>query len=120
MQSVHSIVSVGDLAILKTDGGTHSARQWARVVVGRIVQVQDEATPERAKQINAMRHLMVEALEPYFGEALAHRFYSVGDAFLDVVEPARGTPWEQNFAHSEIRAAIMHLLQVNLTTAERT
>lgn len=121
MQPAHSISSVGSFTVLKTDNGQHSARQWARVTVGQIVQIDAAATPERAAQINAMRHHMVEAIEPLFRhppDALA-AIAVARDMLAEILAIARGTPWEANFCIQENRDAIQLLLARNLNTVAR-
>lgn len=114
MQPVHALASAGNFRVLITNHGLHSRRQWARSSVDGAVEARFDATPARAAEIDRMKCLMVEALEPFFDgpdESEAH------EAMLVIVGVATNTPWEMEFSHPEIRAAIQQLVARNLTTA---
>lgn len=111
MQPAHSIAQAGSFVIMKTDHGEHTARQWARVTVGQIVQVDDAATPERRAQIVAMKHDMVEALEPFFRTPSPVQAPLAFDTLLGAV---KDTLWAVYFNEPNVRAQIFMCLERNL------
>lgn len=114
MKPAHSISSAGFFTILKTDHGEHSARQWARATIGLAFQIDDNAPQERREQLLKLKHLMVEALEPYFRSPSPLRAVEAYEAILSVT---KDTPWHEIFIYPAIRQQIITCLERNMRSS---
>lgn len=117
------------VSILKTDGGEHTPKQWAYATATRLIEVDvsqgidDRFFAAQELQLAITRvlikhHTEVQEVEQSALNADADGHLQkeievqshVDAAFAEIIEAAKGTPWEAQFAEPEKQAQIRILL----------
>ena len=114
MENAITNTAFGHMSVMVTDGDTHSPRQWAEITTGRIMSLDAEMAPERARQANQLRQGIKDILGDVFdkvrqesaridninSETIADNLtYKIGRA-------SQGTPWQLHFSHPETHKMI--------------
>lgn len=111
--------------LASSEAAGHPPHDWARVCARSIVEAEDdleERDPSKFEQVRKLRHDIAAVLLPHFqevtatmsGREIGQRAARAAD---DIERLAASTPWEANFAHPQIRSAIVEAIGRNLTTA---
>lgn len=124
------------VAILRTDHGEHSPKQWAYATASRLVEVDPSVIDDRFLDAQALQlaitrvliqhHTDVQDIEHagLTSNADAHLQTDidvqahVDAAFVDILAAARGTPWESQFQDTATQGQIRQLLATDFFTAK--
>ena len=123
--------------VLVTNGGQHSPETWALGTARHLTPFGDNLSGQRELAAQALQTRIAEALVPHHGasqdaerDALAakgadryaepHDHAEAADKALSaVVDAAKGTPWEAQFASSEWQAVARGEIAKHFETAAR-
>ena len=107
MEPVTTNTAFGHLSVMVTNGDTHSPSQWAEMTTGRIMSLDEEMSPERAKQAIGLRSGIRAILGDVF-DKVRHESMRVSDINVETIadslgykitRAAQGTPWQLHFSH---------------------
>lgn len=117
------------VSILKTDGGDHSPKQWAYATASRLLEVDPNVVDDRFLAASELQLAITRALIKHHTDAAdsehaglaadadAHLQTDidvqahVDAAFADIMNAAKGTEWESQFAAPEMQEQIRVLLE---------
>jgi hypothetical protein len=124
------------VAILKTDNGDHSPKQWAYATASRLIEVDSSVVDDRFLAAQELQLAVTRVLIKHHTDVQDTEYASLmanGDAhlqtevdvqahvdaaFADVVAAAKGTDWESLFDDSVTQASIRHLLEADFSTSK--
>lgn len=125
------------VAVLRTNGGPHPADKWALITAQHILPIDEEilggtrllaaqrlqlAVAEKLVahhtnvQAEEQEHL-AKAGDARLGEPL-DADHHVAEAHADVIEAAKGTPWEEHVQKPEVVAAMQSILHSHFKTSQ--
>lgn len=122
MNGATAMMRAGTMAVLVTQDGAHTAKDWATATANQLVSIAPEMAPERRIHANALRVHIRDVLTAYFRAVrpgMTSRSFeaTVRGAIHMVGTAARGTLWEQSFAQPEIAAMMADVVTRNFNTA---
>ena len=113
-----------------TNGDTHSPSQWAEITTGRIMSLDQEMAPERARQANQLRQGIKDILGDVF-DKVKHESMRLDSINVETIADtltykisrcSQGTPWQLHFSHPDTHKMIwLELLRAlnTIITEER-
>lgn len=100
----------GGVGIMKVmvsnNADRHPARMWAETTADQLVELDPRATdPERIRKAIALRHWIIEVLEPLFGQPSRPH---TGRVMALMRQASKGTPWEEaiSLLNDEMRLVV--------------
>jgi hypothetical protein len=121
LEQTDSQAAAGPCIALVTNGGAHSARRWAEVTADQLISIPPGADAKRITAASVVRNRAYLALFSAFQEVKAdlsaEKLATLGEqATAAIVDGAKGSPWEENFAQATIREDIRVTITRNLFT----
>lgn len=122
MNSATTMLRAGEISVLVTQDGAHTAHDWAVVTASQLVSVAPDMAPERRILANALRVKVRDMLKIHFrairpGMTTAAFDSTVRSAISGVAAASRETPWEESFAQPQIAAMMAEVIRRNLNSA---
>jgi hypothetical protein len=123
--------------VLITNGGPHSPEKWAEATASNIVDIAQHVAGEKRAAAVKLQAAIIDILEGHHaavqnGEraqiaAIGHDrlqapnnpddHLSLDDAVAQIIQAAKGTPWEADFANPEMAPNIKALLSSHFATS---
>lgn len=114
MEQASTGTAFGHIGVMVTNNDTHSPLQWAEMTTGRIMSLDSEMSPLRARLANELRSCIRDILGERFEKARkdALNIDVIGvekiadDLGYRIQRASQGTPWQLHFSHPETNKMI--------------
>jgi hypothetical protein len=121
--------------ILVTNGGPHPPEKWAMTTAEMIFDIGSAVVGNRLIQAQKFQLVIAEILVPHHGKVQNNERSKLNEdveniltpfnsekyldgIMKDIINAAKGTPWQEHFAQPEVQAAARAVIASHIVTAQ--